>query len=175
MFEWLFKYPSSIWREASLGFENSLPLWVLAVTFCIALVLLVLSLRRQPLVFARRSVLFMLQASVAAILLTMVWRPALQVEVAEQGENTVAWVVDVSQSMQIEDVPQSRTSTENLQSRFSAAQSIVGELALDEAAEFDAALYSQGESLQPQNSLEQLSESEPSATTDLAGGLDALL
>ena len=175
MFEWLFKYPSSIWREASLGFENSLPLWVLAVTFCIALVFLVLSLRRQPLVFARRSALFMLQASVAAILLTMVWRPALQVEVAEQGENTVAWVVDVSQSMQIEDVPRSRTSTEDLQSRFSAAQAIVRELALDETAEFDAALYSQGESLQPQNSLEQLSESESSATTDLAGGLDALL
>ena len=175
MFEWLFKYPPSVWREASLGFENSLPLWILVATLAVAVALLTLSLRRQPLTFARRSVLFMLQAVIAAVLLTMVWRPALQVEIAEQGENTVAWIVDASQSMQIEDVPQSRTSTENLQSRFSAAQSIVSDVALDEMAEFDAALYSQGASLQPVDSLEQLSGSEPSAITDLAGGLDSLL
>ena len=175
MFEWLFKYPSSVWREASLGFENSLPLWMLAVAFVIAMVLLTLSLRRQSLPFARRSWLFLLQGSIAAIVLTMVWRPALQVEVAEQGENTVAWIADASQSMQIEDVPRSRTSTADLQSRFSAAQSIISEVALDESAEFDAALYAQGESLQPANSLEQLAQSEPSAITDIAGGLDSLL
>ena len=175
MFEWLFKYPSSVWREASLGFENSLPLWMLAAAFAIAIVLLTLSLRRQSLPIARRSWLFVLQASIAAIVLTMVWRPALQVEVAEQGENTVAWIVDASQSMQIEDVPRSRASTQDLQSRFSAAQSIISEEALDESAEFDAALYVQGESLQPANSLEQLAESEPSAITDIASGLDSLL
>ena len=175
MFEWLFKYPSSVWREASLGFENSLPLWMLAVAFVIAMVLVTLSLRRQSLPFARRSWLFLLQGSIAAIVLTMVWRPALQVEVAEQGENTVAWIADASQSMQIEDVPRSRTSTADLQSRFSAAQSIISDIALDESAEFDAALYAQGESLQPANSLEQLAQSEPSAITDIAGGLDSLL
>ena len=175
MFEWLFKYPSNVWQEASLGFENGWPPWILAATFFVVLLILAYSLWRKPMVFGRRSLVFTLQALVAAILLAMVWQPALRVEIAEQGENTVAWIVDISQSMGTEDVPLDPRSTAQQQSRLSAAQSIVSELALDKAAEFDAALYAQGASLQAVSTLEQLAESEPSSVTDLAGGLDDLL
>lgn len=175
MLEWLFKYPGASWREATLGFQLPLPVYVLGLVFLLALLLVGFSLRRQPLSRGRKSLLFSLQALVALVLLVMLWRPVLEMQVAEQGENTVAWVVDTSGSMQTQDVPLSRSTTADQQSRFDAALSLVRDTALDSSAEFDAALYAQGSSLEPATRIEQLQGIAPSATTDLAGGLDELL
>lgn len=175
MLEWLFKYPAASWREATLGFQLPLPVYLLGVAFLLALLLIGFSLRRQPLSDGRKAILFALQSVVALVLLGMLWKPVLRLEVAEQGENTVAWVVDSSISMQTVDVPLTRTSTADQQSRLSAAVSLVRDTALEPSAEFDAALYAQGQTLEPLADVEQLEITEPSATTDLAGGLDELL
>ena len=175
MFEWLFNYPASSWREATLGFASTLPVWLLVAALLLALVLVAFSLWRQNLSSPRRSVLLFLQFSVAAIILTMIWQPVLQVAVAEQGENTVAWVIDNSRSMQTEDVPADSSSTATQRSRLRAAQDTVQTLAIDESSEFEADLYSQGESLQALDSPATLDTTEPSSVTNIAGGLDELL
>ena len=175
MLEWLFKYPAASWREATLGFQLPLPLYALGIAVVLALVFVAFSLRRQPLAGGRKASLFALQSIVAMILLGMLWQPVLQLEVAEQGENTVAWIVDSSDSMQTLDVPLNRTSTAEQQSRLSAALSLIRNTALDPSAEFDAALYTQGETLEPVASAELIETGESAGKTDLAGGLDELL
>ena len=175
MFEWLFNYPLSMWQEATLGFDRNLPLTLLGVAIVIACLLVGFSLIRRPLAPVRRFIVFALQSAIATVLLVALWQPVLQLEVAEQGENTVAWVVDASQSMQLEDVPLSRVSASDLQTRALAATGLVNRLAVGRDNKFDAALYSQGERLQPLQSIEQLSDVEASSITDLASGLDELL
>ena len=175
MFEWLFNYPASSWREATLGFASGLPVWLLIAAIVLALLFSATSLWRQPLSAPRRSVLLALQFSVAGIILTMLWQPVLQLAVAEQGENTVAWVVDNSRSMQTDDVPADRSSTSAQQSRLSAAQDTVQRLAVDSSSEFAASLYAQTDTLLPLASPDQLDTLAPSAVTDIAGGLDELL
>ncbi len=175
MLEWLFKYPAQTWREASLGFENAWPVWLLAALVVAALLLIIVSLRRRPLSVGRRSWLLVLQGSVATIVLTMLWQPVLDVEVAEQGENTVAWVIDTSSSMGTDDVPTSRVAATEQQSRVSAATTLVQRLAIDEQTEFDADLYALGSSLTSAASVEQLTQLPLAPLTDVAGGLDELL
>lgn len=175
MFEWLFKYPVSSWREATLGFDSPWPLLFLGIAIVLALALILASVWRRSLAKSRRSLVFCLQGFVAIVVLVMLWQPALKLEVAEQGENTVAWVVDTSQSMRTEDVAANRTSTSQVQSRLSAANSIVDSLALESNAEFEAALYAQGASLQNITLAEELDAIEPSSKTHIAKGLDELL
>jgi len=175
MIEWLFKYPVSSWREASLGFDSSLPEPGLWVAVLVGLVLVAISLSRRSVSKGRRSLLFLLQGLIATIVLVMLWQPALRLDVAEQGENTVAWMVDTSGSMLTEDVLSSGNASGDSQNRLAAATSIVDAIASDDAAEFEAALYSQGETLVPVSSTEQLALLDTSATTNLADGLDELL
>jgi len=175
MFEWLFKYSSSVWRDASFAFDGLWPLWVLPVAIIIALLLLLASLRKQPLTTGRKAGLIALQGFMAALVLTMIWQPVLRVQVAEKGENTVAWLVDTSQSMLTEDVPVSRTSTVEQQTRLASAQNVLTDVALDNGAEFEAALYSQGQTLDAIESVEELSGISASPITNIAGALDNLL
>lgn len=175
MLEWLFKYPAQTWRDATLGFDNGWPLWLLGLAVAAALLLIVGSLINRPVSVGRRTCLFLLQGSVAAIVLVMLWQPVLEVEVAEQGENTVAWVVDTSASMDTVDVPTSSISTSEPQSRILAGAAAVQRLGFDEQAEFDADLYSLGASLEPISTVEQLTALERAPITNIADGLDGLL
>ncbi len=175
MLEWLFKYPAQTWREAVLGFDNPWPLWVLAGAIVVALVTVAITLWHRPISIGRRALLFTLQGLIAATLLTMLWQPVLEVEVAEQGENTVAWIVDTSNSMETEDVPRSRASAADQQSRLAAARSAVQRLAMDRQSEFEADLYSLGASLDAVSTLEQMDTIERASVTNIAQGLDGLL
>ncbi|MFK8079317.1 MAG: hypothetical protein AB8B97_03455 [Granulosicoccus sp.] len=175
MIEWLFKYPATSWSEASFGFASPWPLTAWAAALCIALIIIVASLWKQPLSKGRRSLIFILHGAVAFIVLTMLWQPALEMDVAKKGENTVAWIIDTSQSMSTEDVLQNRASTTDLQSRLDAAGSVIDSLALDDNAEFDAALYTQGDSLESITSVDEILSAPPSSSTQIAQALDELL
>lgn len=175
MLEWLFNYPETVWQEASPGFDNPWPVAILFLAIALALMFIAASLWAKPLRLSRKALLFSLQGIATAVLLLMLWQPVLNLDVARQGENTVAWIVDVSKSMQSEDVPTRPGSTSNLQSRLSAAGSVVNNIVLDDSAEFEAALYAQSTPLESITSLEQLEKIEPSATTNLADVLDELL
>lgn len=175
MMEWLFKYPASTWRSGTVGFDSDWPPVFLVVAILTAFIVGLISLRAQPLSLGRKMLVYTIQGFVAVVAVGLLWQPVLKVEVAEQGENTVAWVVDTSQSMRTQDVPLNRSSTANQQSRLAAAQGLVGTLAVDNNPEFEPTLYALGDSLQPITSVGTLQEQEPSATTGIGEGLDELL
>ena len=174
MFEWLFNYPIAIWRDATLVFDASWPQAFLAVALGVACVLIVMSLWGRAISLSRRLIVGLLQTAVAAILLVMLWQPALLVAVSERSENTVAWVVDHSVSMAASDAGDS-TEPDEASERFLMAVDAVESIALDESFEFSASLYALGQDLSSVENIEQLKELAPSANTNIAGGLDNLL
>jgi len=169
MFEWLIKYPIELWREAELISLAGWPWWALAVAIGLALPAVLVSLTRLPLSFGRRVVVAALQAVAIVTALTMLWRPALQVETVQPGENSVAWLVDSSNSMQL---VESTDST-----RLAQAIDVVEQHQPD-AALFTPSFYRLDTALTPIESLSELNNvAKPSdvARTDIAGGVLQLL
>ena len=94
----------SIWafRSGELAFARGWPLWLLFALAATGLVLIVFTLlRRSELQPLQRVVLAALQFAFFAVLLTLLWRPVLNVERIRDRENVVAVVVDDSGSMNV--------------------------------------------------------------------------
>lgn len=176
MFEFLFNYPMSVWQNASLVFDSGWSLPVLLGCIVLALLLILVSLWSRPLSLPRRTLVATLQGLVAAVVLTMVWRPALLVSVSERGENTVAWLLDSSVSMDKRDgSADSPGAAAASLSRFEAGTGAIEQYALDADNEFSATLYTVGDELAPVGNLEDLRSTTLSARTLLGSGLDNLL
>ena len=115
MLNWLLKYPSPDFDAGSLSFASSLSTWLLLALILIVAALLGISLwsRRAHLSAGKLWTLWALQSLIAAIVLSLIWRPTLKVETISAGENSVAVLLDSSASMQV--------ASDNV-SRFSKAQ-----------------------------------------------------
>src|SRR5712691_7224522 len=108
MFEFLFKYSSAVFNRGTFLFASGWPLWGLVVAIAaVGVGLAVWILRNSagsPRVGGPRAVLlWMLQTAVAAVLLTMIWHPALSVSALRAQQNIVAVVLDGSLSMSMAD------------------------------------------------------------------------
>ena len=102
MFELLFNYPLSVYRKAAFVFSSGWPAaWLVALLVLLAATLAALLWRRR-LPRPRLLVLGALEWSVLALLLILLWQPALSVTVLKPQQNVVAVVVDTSQSMALE-------------------------------------------------------------------------
>ncbi len=174
MFELLFKYPFTVWQDATLVFDSGWPVPGLVLAIVIALALLFATLTKLSLSRSRRVGIAALQGLVASMVLVMLWQPALLVAVSERGENTVAWVVDVSNSMQRNDA---FNTTDDSVSRIEAAVQAVQSTAMADDTDFAAALYTSGTELNSvtRDQLLSLSPDTLSTRSNLAPGLDALL
>ena len=139
MFEYLFKYPATVWQNAKLVFESRWPVEVLIALFAVGTVVLLVILFRQSIKASRKSVLAILQISLLLLGLTMLWRPALLTEQMVPGENTVSFLVDTSQSMSTQDV--------NGESRIRAAQSLLLNKNLNNSDWFESSFYSLSQNL----------------------------
>lgn len=104
MFELLFREPLTVWRSAEWLFESGWSAAALGAAIALAALVLAVSLWRAPLSAPRKFVIGSLQLLVAATALLMLWQPALEVEKSRDGENTIAWLVDHSRSMETADV-----------------------------------------------------------------------
>ncbi|MFK7890622.1 MAG: hypothetical protein AB8B63_07380 [Granulosicoccus sp.] len=175
MFEFLFSYPASVWQDARLVFDSGWSQVALWVCMALALVVLGVSLLRLQLSPARKSVVALLQGAAVSIALFMLWQPALLVQGAEKGENTVAWLLDASSSMAIEDVPLSATSTQSVTSRYSAGLQLIESQGVADDADFEASLYAIDGDLTAVPSLEAFPDEPIAARTTLAGSIDSLL
>ncbi len=176
MFELLFNYPSSLWQQASLIFDAGLPLWALPASIALALLVIVATLWRRKLSRARRSVIALLQAVVATVALTMIWQPALLVSVSERGENTVAWVMDTSRSMALEDALESGGANDGAGvQRREAGIAAVERVASSSSNEFTTSVYSLGEQLTRVASPAAMVDQPMAARSNLGPGLDELL
>lgn len=176
MFELLFKYPLAVWQDATLVFDSGWPAAALMLAIALALLVLLFTLLRLSLSVPRRIVIGTLQTLAIGVVLTMLWQPALLVAVSERGENTVAWVLDTSTSMQRDDADPDADDDER-QSRISAAVSAVQSTALVDNTDFVAALYGLGTELDSlaSNELDGLTSADLSTRSNLAPGLSALL
>jgi uncharacterized membrane protein len=114
MFEFLFKYPASVFSKGTFVLLGSRPKWLLVAGIAASAAALawVIWRRNKDLVKsvtrARAAVLWMLQSATVAVLLLLLWEPAISVTALRPQQNIVAVVVDDSNSMSIRDSGLSR-------------------------------------------------------------------
>ena len=176
MFELLFNYPPGLWQQASLIFDSGLPLWALPVSIALVLLVIAATLWRRKLSRGRRALVALLQAVVATVVLTMIWQPALLVSVSERGENTVAWVLDTSRSMALEDaLAPGGTGKDAGVQRREAGITAVKMMTSSSSNEFTTSVYGIGEQLTRVASPAALADQPLAARSSLGPGLDQLL
>src|SRR5258706_4634762 len=108
MFEFLFKYPSSVFSKGTFVFLAGLPVWLLVLAVILVAAGLAYLVRSRAngskrVNGVRGAVVWLLQAVLASVLLLLLWHPALSVATLRPQQNIVAVVVDDSASMAIQD------------------------------------------------------------------------
>ncbi len=106
MFEFLFKYPEAIFSRGTFVFSNGWPLWLLGLLILAAAAALGWMIWNKGAARnggIRAASVWLLQTALAALLLFMLWHPALSVATLRPQQNIVAVVVDDSASMSIQD------------------------------------------------------------------------
>src|SRR6476660_5341461 len=105
MFELLFKYPASIFHKGQFVFLTPWPIWVLAIAILAAAGALFWHVRRNHgmLSGARPLAIWLLESGLIALILFLLWHPALSIATLRPQQNVVAVLVDDSRSMSIND------------------------------------------------------------------------
>jgi uncharacterized membrane protein len=117
MFELLFKYPQAVFARGKLVLLSPWPVWVMFVLLILAAGGLYWHMRRRRAVLStlRATVIWLAQTALIALVLFMLWRPAISVARLRPQQNVIAVVIDHSRSMGIADDGRQRLqSAENL-------------------------------------------------------------
>ncbi|MGB6942401.1 MAG: vWA domain-containing protein [Bryobacteraceae bacterium] len=107
MFEFLFKYPRSVYSLGHFALLGAWPAWMLALLILVAAGALAWLIRSRlsqaaPVMHGWRVwVIWSLQTLLAAILLVLLWQPAITIAELKPQENIIAVLVDDSRSMGI--------------------------------------------------------------------------
>ncbi len=160
MFEFLFKYPATVFSKGTLVFLSAWPVWILPALIAVAAVLLAIAVwrrpagERSPIRGGRKAAIWGLQTALAALVLLLLWQPAISIATLKPQQNIIAVVVDDSQSMAI---------PEEGGTRLSIAQSALGSGILEKLGErFQVRLYRLGSGLERIDKLQDLNASMPS-------------
>jgi len=154
MFRFLLSYSPAVFRKGEFVLLGSWPVWVLAALVVLAGAAVAWAIRRRQAALApgltgwRPAAIWALQAGLAALLLLLLWQPALRVSTLKPQQNIVAVIVDDSESMAREagGVTRTRQATDILNSGL-----------LDElTGKFQVRLYRMGAHLERIKSLEEL-------------------
>jgi len=110
MFEFLFKYPASVFSRGQFVLLGGWPVWLLGLGVVAAGAALAWHLRRSPkrLTGGRPAVIWLLQTLMAAVLLLLLWHPALSVATLRPQQNVVAVLIDDSGSMAMQEGDRTR-------------------------------------------------------------------
>ena len=110
MFEFLFKYPPTVFRKGEFLLASGWPVWLLILLIVAAAGGLLWHLRRNPgaLDEPRQRIVSALQCASVALLLLLLWRPAVSIESLRSRQNVVAVLLDTSRSMTLAEGEQSR-------------------------------------------------------------------
>lgn len=109
MFQFLFKYPSSIFSKGDFVLLGGWPRWVLYLLVLATAVGLALLIRaRLPQAAApvrnwRAGVIWFLQFILATLVLVLLWQPAITIAELKPQQNIIAVLVDDSRSMALAD------------------------------------------------------------------------
>src|ERR1700722_9097309 len=107
MFEFLFKYPQSVYARGQFALLGAGPKWMLALLILAAAVGLAWLIRARLVQAApvmrgwRVWLIWSLQTLLAALLLVLLWQPAITVAELKPQQNIIAVLVDDSRSMAI--------------------------------------------------------------------------
>ena len=115
MFELLFKYPPAIFSKGKLVLLAPWPFWtfILALVLGIGIIVWFLRERRNVLSTMRLAAIGLAQTAMIAIVLFMLWHPAMSVARLRPQQNVVAVMVDDSRSMGMVDSGSSKTRLQN--------------------------------------------------------------
>jgi uncharacterized membrane protein len=110
MFELLFRYPRSAFGKGEFVLLGAWPKWLLLLLILAGAAALGYAMRQRltrrasgGVTGARLVAVWALQSAMLAVLLLLLWQPALLVSTLKPQQNVVAVVVDDSQSMKIAD------------------------------------------------------------------------
>jgi uncharacterized membrane protein len=170
MFEFLFKYPLYVFEKGRFVLLGSWPRWILLLFVIAAAAGLAAFLiaKRQHFTKALRGyrsvVLWALDWALLALLLLLLWQPAISVTALKQQQNIIAVVVDDSRSMALKDVGDSRRQT--------AVHLLESGLLKDLRNHYQVRLYRLGASVERIETLSQLNAAQTS--TQIGKGLQQL-
>lgn len=114
MFEFLFKYPAAVFSKGTFVLLGSWPGWILSAAIAASAALLAIAIwrkrasRGESFSIARMLALWGLESGLAAILLLLLWQPALSITALKPQQNIIAIVVDDSRSMALADTGAAR-------------------------------------------------------------------
>jgi uncharacterized membrane protein len=110
MFEILFKYPASIFHKGQFVFLTPWPLWLLPIFILAVAGALFWHVRRHHGMLSglRPIAIWGLEACMVALILFLLWHPALSIATLKPQQNVVAVLVDDSKSMSINDATGTR-------------------------------------------------------------------
>ena len=107
MFEFFFKYPRSVYTRGEFALLGAWPKWILALLIVAAAASLALLIRSRlaqaaPVMRGWRAwIIWGLQTFLAALILVLLWQPAITVAELKPQQNIIAILVDDSRSMAI--------------------------------------------------------------------------
>ena len=109
MFQFLFKYPTPVFMKGHLVLLGPWPAWLLLVLILVAAGGIALLIRGQlrgsaaNLPPRRAALIWALQSALLALLLLLLWQPAIRIAELNSQQNIIAVVLDDSRSMSVAD------------------------------------------------------------------------
>jgi uncharacterized membrane protein len=172
MFEFLFKYPRAVFSKGDLVLLGAWPKWVLAIVLLAAaagLAWLIRSKLPQASPHVRNwkaGVIWLLQFALAALLLILLWQPAILVAELRPQQNIIAVLVDDSRSMSIADNGATRESQ--------AVQALQGVVLEQLQKKFQVRLYRVDGAMTRISKLDDLKTLTPAPATHIGDDLKQL-
>ncbi len=101
MFEFFFKYPLAAYRKGDFLFASGWPVWLLLAACALAAAGLAWHVRRVPHRLPGKALwtVWVLQCLAVALVLVLLWQPALAIQSLKNRQNAVAVLLDTSRSM----------------------------------------------------------------------------
>lgn len=171
MFQFLFKYPSTVFTKGRFVLLSSWPVWLLPLLIVAAaagiafLIYRRMQISGQTLNTRRAVTIWALQSAMIAVVLLLLWQPAIQISELSSQQNIIAILVDDSRSMSIAD--------EHGKTREAAALAMLeGGLLAGLNKRFQTKVYQLGGKVTAANSLHAIVPQEPA--THISDGLKQL-
>src|SRR6202035_3897660 len=103
MFEFLFKYPAAVFSRGQFVFLAPWPAWLLGLAILLAAGALAwhVSRHRGLLSGARPALVWLLETALVALVLFLLWHPAISIATLRPQQNIVSVLIDDSRSMSI--------------------------------------------------------------------------
>jgi uncharacterized membrane protein len=157
MFELFFKYPASLFHKGQFVFLTPWPLWLLPAAILAGALVLFLHVRKNHGMLSglRPIAIWGLEACMVALILFLLWHPALSVATLRPQQNVVAVLVDDSRSMSLNDASGTREEA--------AKKLLDGGLLKELGDKFQVRLYKFGKEPERIQKTEQVSGQAPAS------------